>query len=396
LIEATSGNTGIGMALTAAVKGYRMIITIPEKMSNEKIATLRSLGAEIIRTPTEAAWDSPESHISVAKKMNEQIPNSHILDQYSNPSNPIAHYDGTAEEIIEQCEGKLDYLFIAAGTGGTIAGIGRKFKERMPNCKVIGVDPYGSLLALPDDLNESDVTTYKVEGTGYDFIPKVLDRTVVDQWIKIGDEDSLPMARRLIREEGLLCGGSSGQVTAAAMQYAKMMNLGEGVRCAVLLADSIRNYITKFLSDDWMVRCGFMDIDVLSDAKNPLFGISWEKLGLKEVKPAMKDITIAEASKMLVQGIKFLPVMDKKVVLGYISNQSLMKQIINRRMTGEQPAISAVVRDVPIVSKDTDLCKIAKLLENNEAVIVNAMEKDEGVGALYVVQSDDLLKFMNL
>jgi len=394
LIEATSGNTGIGMALTAAVKGYRMIITIPEKMSNEKIATLRSLGAEIIRTPTEAAWDSPESHIGVAKKMNEQIPNSHILDQYTNPSNPIAHYDATAEEIIEQCEGKLDYLFIAAGTGGTIAGIGRKFKEKMPKCKVIGIDPYGSILALPNELNESDVTTYKVEGTGYDFVPKVLDRTVVDQWIKIGDEDSLPMARRLIREEGLLCGGSSGQVMAAAMQYAKIMNLGEGVRCAVLLADSIRNYITKFLSDDWMVRCGFMDIETLSDPKNPLFGVSWEKLGLKPVKPATKEVTIAEASKMLMQGMKFLPVTDKKLI-GYISNQSLMKQIINRRMTGEQSAISAVVKDVPIVTKDTDLCKIAKLLENNEAVVINATEKDEDVGMVYVVQSEDLLKFMN-
>jgi len=265
----------------------------------------------------------------------------------------------------------------------------------MPNCKVIGIDPYGSILALPDELNETEITTYKVEGTGYDFLPKVLDRTVVDQWIKIGDEDSLPMARRLIKEEGLLCGGSSGQVTAAAMQYAKMMNLGEGVRCGILLADSIRNYITKFLSDDWMVRCGFMDIDVLSDPKNPLFNVSWEKLGLKEVKPAMKDITIGEASKMLVSGMEFLPIMDKKVI-GYISNQSLMKQIINRRMTADQPAVSAVVRDIPIVPRDTDLCKIAKLLENNEAVIVNASEKDEEVGALYIVQAEDLLKFMNI
>ena len=348
LIEATSGNTGIGMALAAAVKGYRMIITIPEKMSNEKIATLRALGAEIVRTPTEAAWDSPESHIGVALKMNKEIPNSHILDQYTNPSNPIAHYDATAEEIIEQCGGKLDYLFIAAGTGGTIAGIGRKFREKMPNCKIIGIDPYGSILALPDSLNETDVTTYKVEGTGYDFIPKVLDRSVVDQWVKVGDEDSLPMARRLIREEGLLCGGSSGQVTAAALQYAKIMNLGEGVKCAVLLADSIRNYITKFLSDDWMVRCGFMDIDIFSDPKNPLAGVTYEKLGLKPVKPVTKDVTIGEASKLLGTGIKFLPVVDKKLI-GYISNQSLLKQIINRKMTADQTAVSAIVKDVPIV-----------------------------------------------
>ena len=348
IIEATSGNTGIGMALAAAVRGYRMIITIPEKMSNEKIATLKALGAEIVRTPTEAAFDSPESHISVAKRLNKQIPNSHILDQYTNPSNPLAHYYETAEELLEQCDGKIDYIFSAPGTGGTISGIARKIKEKCPNCKIIGVDPLGSILALPSEINETDVTGYKVEGTGYDFIPQVLDRTVIDQWVKVGDEDSLPMARRLIREEGILCGGSSGQVVAAALHYAREMKLGEGVRCVVILADSIRNYITKFLSDDWMIRNGFMELDKLSDPNNALFGVSWEKLGLKEVKPVGKDVTVAEAKELLSKGIKHLPVVDKKII-GYITNQSLVKQIINRKMTGDQSAISAVIKEVPIV-----------------------------------------------
>eukprot|EP00128_Syssomonas_multiformis_P007395 Colp12_sorted_trinity150504_noHs@23355 len=164
LIEPTSGNTGIGLALAAAVKGYRTIITLPEKMSNEKVFVLRALGAEIIRTPTEAAWDSPESHIGVANRLNKEIPNSHILNQYDNPSNPLAHYDGTAEEIIEQTEGKVDMVVISAGTGGTITGIARKLKEKIPNVKIVGVDPIGSILAVPDTLNTNKDQPYKVEG----------------------------------------------------------------------------------------------------------------------------------------------------------------------------------------------------------------------------------------
>ena len=349
LIEPTSGNTGIGLALTAAVRGYRMIITIPEKMSNEKVATLKALGAEVIRTPTEAATDSPDSNISLAKRLNKQIPNSYLLDQFNNPSNILAHYDETAEELLEQCDGKIDYVFAGAGSGGTISGIGRKLKEKCPNCKIIGIDPWASILALPEELNETDRTGYKVEGVGFDFIPQTLDRTVVDQWIKIGDEDSLPMARRMIREEGILCGGSSGLIVAGALHYAREMKLEEGVRCVVILPDSIRNYMTKFLTDDWMIRNGLMDLNTLSDPNNALFGVSWEKLGLREVKPVGKDVTVAEAKELLSQGIKYLPVVDQKII-GYVTNQSLVKQIINRKMTGDQSAISAVIKEVPIVT----------------------------------------------
>ena len=210
LIEPTSGNTGIGLALSAAVKNYRMIITLPEKMSKEKVDVLKGLGAEIIRTPTEAAWDSPDSHIGVAEKLNREIPNSHILDQYSNPSNPLAHYDGTAQEIWEQCEGKVDMVVLGAGTGGTITGVAWKLKELNPNIIVVGVDPIGSILALPDSLNDDHrLEPYVVEGVGYDFIPKVLQRESIDEWIKTGDKESFLMAKRMIREEGLLCGGSS-------------------------------------------------------------------------------------------------------------------------------------------------------------------------------------------
>jgi len=256
IIEATSGNTGIGLALACAIKGYRLIITLPEKMSQEKVNTLIALGAEVIRTPTEAAFDAPESHIGVAKKLNKEIPNSHILDQYSNPSNPFVHYEETAEEILYQCDGKLDMIVIGVGTGGTITGIARKLKEKCPSCIVVGVDPHGSILARPETLNTS-TASYKVEGIGYDFVPIALDHQVVDRWIKSEDKDSFNMSRKLIREEGILCGGSSGSLFAAAMVAAK--DLTENQRCVVLCPDSIRNYMSKFLSDNWMSENSFAE-----------------------------------------------------------------------------------------------------------------------------------------
>ncbi len=252
LIEPTSGNTGIGMALTAAVKGYRCIIVMPEKMSKEKQVILEALGAEIVRTPTQAAWDSPESHIGVAKKLNQEISDSHILDQYSNPDNPDAHYEGTAEEILAEFGTDLDMCVMGVGTGGTITGVAKKLKEKIPSIKIIGADPFGSILGGGDD-----VFPYQVEGIGYDFFPDVLDNDLVDDYVKVNDQDSFVMARRLIKEEGLLCGGSSGTAMVAALEKAKDLEAAQ--KCLVILPDGVRNYLSKFLSDEWMKKEGFME-----------------------------------------------------------------------------------------------------------------------------------------
>ena len=250
LIEPTSGNTGQGIALAAAVKGYKCIITMPEKMSQEKQIVLESLGAKIVRTPTEALSSDPDSHISVAKKLQKEIKDSHILNQYSNPSNPDAHYEGTAEEIINDFGSNLDMVVVSVGTGGTITGVAKRLKKELPNIKIIGADPVGSILGGGDE-----ISSYLVEGIGYDFIPEVLDNSLIDQYIKTHDEESFIMARRLIKEEGLLCGGSCGATMVAALKAASGLEVGQN--CLVILADSIRNYMTKFPSDDWMKKNGF-------------------------------------------------------------------------------------------------------------------------------------------
>jgi cystathionine beta-synthase len=377
IIEPTSGNTGIGLALAAAVRGYRTLIVLPEKMSSEKVNTLKALGAEIVRTPTEAASESPESHINVAARLNAEIPNSHILDQYQNPANPLAHYEGTAEEMWAQCEGKIDMAVMGTGTGGTITGVARRLKELNPNIIIVGVDPYGSILAQPETLNPTTVTGYHVEGTGYDFLPKVFDRSVVDQWIKVVDADTFPMSRRLIKEEGLLCGGSSGGTMWAAMQAAKQLK--EGQRCVVLLADGVRNYMTKFLTDAWMVENGFMEQDPKELSKS-----WWATKKISDLSLSPSPITVTpettckEAITFMAQhGFDMVPVQNSSggSVQGVITEGNLTALLVKEKISPNDPVSKAMYKQFKKVSNNTTLAELALQFDREPYVLVVAEQQ---------------------
>ncbi|KAI0255926.1 tryptophan synthase beta subunit-like PLP-dependent enzyme [Lactifluus subvellereus] len=269
VIEPTSGNTGIGLAMACAVKGYSVIITMPKKMSLEKEAALRALGAEVVRTPNEAAWDAPESHIGVAQRLQREIPGGIILDQYRNVNNPLAHELTTAPEIvaavistpstsIHPSSGKVDVFVASAGTGGTVSGVAKGIKRtHNPDCVVVGVDPVGSILAVPASLNETGKgCSYVVEGIGYDFIPDVLTRepSIIDSWMKTNDTEAFSAVQLLMRHEGMLVGGSSGSALAGGLAWLRSESGREiaqtpGKNVVILLPDGLRNYIGK----DWFL-----------------------------------------------------------------------------------------------------------------------------------------------
>ena len=344
LIEPTSGNTGIGMALAAAVYGYRMIVTMPEKMSREKQVVLEALGAEIIRTPTEAAWDAPESHIGVAIQLQKILPNSHILDQYANRDNPDAHYHGTGAEIVEQTGGELDYVVMTAGTGGTVTGVARRIKESCPDAKIIGVDPVGSILAGP-----AEVGTYKVEGIGYDFIPDVLDRSLVDEWLKSEDAPSFQMSRRLIRQEGLLVGGSSGSAAWAAVEIAK--KYGPDKRIVTILADSVRNYMTKFLDDQWMRENGFAE----SRWETSTLGDVLRGMPRRETISTTSGDTVADAvMAMKEHGISQLPVVDSDRLVGIVTESDLLSKMVDGNAQLSSAVAEVMFRNVETANINED------------------------------------------
>ncbi|RUP50436.1 cystathionine beta-synthase [Jimgerdemannia flammicorona] len=408
IIEPTSGNTGIGLALAAAVKGYRAIITLPEKMSQEKVDVLKALGAEIIRTPTEAAWDAPESHIGVARRLQKEIPNSVILNQYDNPYNPIAHYDTTAEEILGQCGGKVDMFVAGAGTGGTITGVAKKLKEKCPNVIIIGVDPHGSILAEPATLNTTN-ETYKVEGIGYDFIPKALDRRLVDGWIKSSDKESFLMARRLIREEGILCGGSSGTAMWAAIQAIKQHGLGEGKRVVVLLPDSVRNYMTKFLNDDWMRSNGFTDEKFEKETperkdKEQYKGATVGDLGLKLAVTVDVATPIDQAiAIMQTHGFDQLPVVSHGTRLrGLVTLGHILSRISSGRATPSTTPVSELMfhfqtekHSFQEITVETPIDTLTRFFETNSSAVITEREKITGeLRVKHVVTKVDLLAYL--
>ena len=366
LIEATSGNTGIGMALAGAVRGYRIIITMPEKMSREKQVILEALGAEIVRTPTEAAWDAPESHIGVAKRMQKELPNAHILDQYGNPSNPDAHYHGTAQEILDAMDGmSIDMIVVGAGTGGTITGIARKIKEVHPDCLVVGADPIGSILA-----GGEHVAPYKVEGIGYDFIPNVLNRDLVDTWVKTSDRQSFQLARRLIQDEGLLCGGSSGSALAAALSEAK--RLGRDQNCVVLLPDGVRNYMTKFVDDAWMRENHFVGGEIIPGTVSDLLESKpvIELICLEQDRPVNEAIGL-----MREKGISQIPITANGALVGLVTEADLLDFLTIGGGGAGVPLADAMRRSVPTVESQTALGALDEMIDIAGSVVVIDSER---------------------
>jgi cystathionine beta-synthase len=391
LVEPTSGNTGIGMALCAAARGYRMIITMPEKMSSEKENTLRGLGAEIVRTPTELPTEHIESHMGIAYQLTQTLENSHMLDQYSNPSNPLAHYEGTAQEIWDQCEGKVDVVVLGVGTGGTITGIARFFKDKDPNIRIVGVDPHGSILALPQELNKK-ACPYLVEGIGYDFIPRVLDQTPIDKWYKTNDLESFKAARRLIKEEGMLVGGSSGTAMWAALEEAK--TLEEGQRMVVILPDSVRNYMTKYLSDDWMYENGFMDEQTVLDnftpklVQNRAWGqdLKVDDLTLGDTVTVKHTDYIGDVIKALNGKSQALVTADDGSVFGIFTTRVAMDKISKGKITTKDEVSKSVTTVYRNTSKDIPVSELARIFTISEFVIVDGK---------HIVTHHDLLNFFN-
>ncbi|KAJ1518112.1 hypothetical protein HMI55_002848 [Coelomomyces lativittatus] len=372
IIEPTSGNTGIGLALAAAVKGYKCIITLPEKMSQEKVNVLKALGADIIRTPTEAAWDAPESHIGVAKKLQRELPNAVILDQYGNTDNPSAHYLGTGIEIADALDNRIDMLVCGAGTGGTLSGTAKKLKELCPNIHIVGVDPHGSILAQPKELNNmvADGTPYQVEGIGYDFIPNVLDRTLVDTWVKTSDKESFLMARKLIRKEGLLCGGSCGSAVVGAFKAIRKANLKKGSRIVIILPDSVRNYMSKFLSDSWMESHGYLSPSSPFDHPHTYL----KDLDLPQAVTCFENTLCKDAIQLMKRhGFDQLPVINEEespvgmITLGHIFSKIASGSI---ELDTHVKEVMFQMANVPQLSPSTSLADLPKFFEHHACSIV--------------------------
>ena len=393
IVEPTSGNTGVGLAIAAAQKGYRCIFVMPDKMSQEKISMLRAYGAEVVICPTAVEHDSPESYYSVSDRLAEEIPGGFKPDQYSNMSNPEAHYRATGPEIWEQTDGELDAIVISVGTGGTISGVGRYFKEHKPDVLIVGADPEGSVYTAQD---ERDVHPYFVEGIGKDTWPKTMDPSVVDEWIRVSDRDSFLTARRLAREEGLLVGGSGGTTVWAALEIAN--RFGPDATILTMIPDSGRSYMSKFYDDNWMLEHGFVERRVPPPTVSELLR---SKRAEETEVPALVTIAahqkVGEAIDVMQRySISQLPVVrDGSVqsladVIGSLQDRDLLDRVFKNPDALHEDVAAAMQPPLAAVDASQTLDEVfATLTGRTNAVVVATHGKPVGV-----LTRSDLLEYL--
>jgi len=366
IVEATAGNTGVGLALVAAIKGYRIIFVMPDKMSEDKISLLKAYGAEVVIVPTSVPPDSPESYNGVADRLAKEIPDAYRPNQFENPNNPLAHYLTTGPEIFEDSGGKVDVFVAGMGTGGTISGVAKYLKEKKKDILIVGADPEGSILS------GDNPKSYKVEGIGEDFIPKVFNRQIVDEMVRVSDKESFNTARRLARDEGLLVGGSSGTAVAAALKFAQ--RLKEAKYIVVLLPDTGRNYLTKIFSDSWMQENGFWEENEVRVIK--IIEILKQKKNFPSIISVSTGEILSNALNLIHKyNISQLPVIDNNKVVGSLNETSLMKLFHDGADFNKQQILAVMGKPLPTLDKDIDIAEAYRvLLSGTTGIIVTEDE----------------------
>jgi cystathionine beta-synthase len=383
IIEGTSGNTGMGLALAACVKGYKCIFVTTDKQSKEKADILKAVGAEVIVCPTNVLPEDPRSYYSVAKRLGQEIPNSMYMNQYDNLANRQAHYESTGPEIWEQTEGKITHLICTAGTGGTITGTAMYLKEKNPNIKIWAVDVYGSLLTKyynTGEIDMNEVHPYISEGFGEDFVPQNYDMSVIDKFVQVTDKDGAVMARRIAKEEGLFCGYSAGSCLQGLQQLKHELKPTDVVVC--IFHDHGSRYVGKIYNDEWMMERGFLDVKTFKDIVS---GRAGQKL--ITVSP---DHLIAEAVALMKKyDIEHIPVMDTQNMVGSLSENGLFQQIFTNPDIKNQSVQSVMEPSYPVVDFLTPVEKLGTLInQKNGAVIARDEKGDHHIVTKYdVIQS---------
>ena len=389
IIEATSGNTGVGLALVAAVRGYHAVFVLPDKMSAEKIRLLRAFGARVVVTPSALPPDHPMSHYSVARRLAKEIPNSCYPNQYENPMNPTAHYRTTGPEIDQQGGADLSAVVATVGTGGTLSGIGHHFKEHRPSVRIVAVDPKGSVLAHYARTRElGRAVPYLVEGIGEDMVPKSIQFEYLDEFVEVDDRESFEMARRLAREEGLFAGGSSGAALAGALKWLGGRPVPEESTVVVVLPDSGDRYLSKFYSDDWMREKGFLDAGATAG----------DLVGTKEAVPALvsADPTtlIRDALATLHRlGISQMPVLAGRENVGSVQEEDILRAILNDQSILDRTVSAVLGKPYNEVARDTSIAEVLRRLREERALLV----RDPGTGAAVgLLTRHDILSYLSL